>query len=391
MDYLPLQLSLAFIKSETRGYMLKNPIHAAHLASQLDPAWLKGLSEPPVLYGEEQERWAAVQQQGIPEYWHPYMNEYKDKSTNTTKDVIAGSNKPSTVRRVSHNDSVVAAQAKHGTASAASVGATNVEASAQGGTANESALATLMTAVPNSDASNSLFTADQPPTTASVAEESRLPKLTPPAPGNNCAPDATSKSLVVSSSRQIPLAETSQMDPTRETTESKQDTIQQQTDDNHRFDSMHAHEEQIKYLRRILFAKRSNKAASKTASTLKKHRKVADEETSPIIRLTSAQERLVWDERLRHAQVKVQLWMEHFRQSRNNYWTATASSKQQQPRPFGAMTHPEPLCCHICRGGGDGDDVMHCLDCAFVGCMSDEHSLKHYVLKNHTFGTRMFV
>jgi hypothetical protein len=74
-EYLPhiLDLELARAVKHPRGYLLANPVHSLHLSSQLEnsnPASSR-TKRPPTLYGEEQQRTAAMQMEGIVEYWCP--------------------------------------------------------------------------------------------------------------------------------------------------------------------------------------------------------------------------------------------------------------------------------------------------------------------------------
>jgi hypothetical protein len=73
---------------------LANPVHALHLSSQLDPSWLAGLKDAPILYGEEQERTMAMQTPGLPETYHPFMKKtpVAPLPTTTMKEAGGGGN-----------------------------------------------------------------------------------------------------------------------------------------------------------------------------------------------------------------------------------------------------------------------------------------------------------
>jgi len=74
-EHLPHLLDLELCKAEhhPRGWVVANPVHSMHLQSQLEdsvPAWVHD-KQPPVLYGEEQQRTMALNTEGIVEHWCP--------------------------------------------------------------------------------------------------------------------------------------------------------------------------------------------------------------------------------------------------------------------------------------------------------------------------------
>ncbi|KAL3920991.1 MAG: hypothetical protein SGILL_002988 [Bacillariaceae sp.] len=74
-EYLPHILDLELVRAvkHPRGYLVANPVHSLHLASQLEhsnPASARA-KPPPILYGEEQQRTMAMQTEGVVEYWCP--------------------------------------------------------------------------------------------------------------------------------------------------------------------------------------------------------------------------------------------------------------------------------------------------------------------------------
>jgi hypothetical protein len=75
-EYLPHILDLELCKAvhHPRGWVVANPVHSMHLASQLEessPNALMHAKQPPILYGEEQQRTIALHTEGIVEYWCP--------------------------------------------------------------------------------------------------------------------------------------------------------------------------------------------------------------------------------------------------------------------------------------------------------------------------------
>ena len=70
--FLPIELSLDLCAAATGGWMLKEPVHALHLASQ-EERWTG--RDAPALYGEEQERMQALQVTGFTEQWIPQTAE----------------------------------------------------------------------------------------------------------------------------------------------------------------------------------------------------------------------------------------------------------------------------------------------------------------------------
>lgn len=54
-------------------WILKEPVHALHLQSQLEQGCCLFSHDEPILYGEEQERWMAVCTEGFPETYHPWI------------------------------------------------------------------------------------------------------------------------------------------------------------------------------------------------------------------------------------------------------------------------------------------------------------------------------
>jgi hypothetical protein len=190
-----------------------------------------------------------------------------------------------------------------------------------------------------------------------------------------------------------------------------------------RFWSLHAQEDQIRILRRSFMAKRLPAVKKKTDKSSKK-RKASDSKHPNLVQLSAWKPTLsvkmtpdqesAWEDRFRQAKIKVELWMENFRLSRQAYWEEQRRSRQPAKlrSTFGSL-EPEQvgLSCQLCRlpqdrgwkcaqsGSGDlsGDDLMRCLECSFVGCAprsvapkSSQHILQHLLLSNHKFGTSSY-
>jgi hypothetical protein len=74
-EHLPnlLDLELCRAVHHPRGWLVANPVHAMHLQTQLEDSVsaMAHNKQPPVLYGEEQQRTMALNAEGIVEYWCP--------------------------------------------------------------------------------------------------------------------------------------------------------------------------------------------------------------------------------------------------------------------------------------------------------------------------------
>lgn len=162
-------------------------------------------------------------------------------------------------------------------------------------------------------------------------------------------------------------------------------------------------------------------AVKKKADKSSKKRKTADSKHVNLVQLSAWKPTLsvkmtpdqesAWEDRFRQAKIKVELWMEHFRLSRQAYWEEQRRARQPAKlRPIFGSLEAEQLgiSCQLCRlpqdrrwkcaqaGSSDlsGDDLMKCLECSFVGCApcsvapkSSQHILQHLLLSNHKFGT----
>jgi hypothetical protein len=187
-----------------------------------------------------------------------------------------------------------------------------------------------------------------------------------------------------------------------------------------RYWGLHAQEDQIRILRRGLMTKRLPAVKKKTDKSSKKRKTSEGKPVSlmqlsawkppPSIKMT-ADEELAWEDRFRQATIKVELWMEHFRLSRETYWDERRRSRRpaKTRSTFGSL-EPEQsnLSCQLCCLPPDrrwrcaqstshdlsGDELMQCLECSFVGCAptavapkSSQHILQHLLVSNHKFGT----
>ena len=83
LHFLPEKLNLEMMEVslpqpntgvKTTRFMMKNPIHALHLATQLDNGTWTVPEESALLYGDEQERQMAWLIPGISDPWHPWLN-----------------------------------------------------------------------------------------------------------------------------------------------------------------------------------------------------------------------------------------------------------------------------------------------------------------------------
>ena len=95
LSILPSTLDLTLIQSSSNHakWMVKDPIAALHLHSQLESSSSSAAAgvgvgssggcitttastsaEEPVLYGEEQERWMVACTEGFPDTWHPWIH-----------------------------------------------------------------------------------------------------------------------------------------------------------------------------------------------------------------------------------------------------------------------------------------------------------------------------
>ncbi|GKZ01139.1 hypothetical protein MPSEU_001065400 [Mayamaea pseudoterrestris] len=353
LEYLPHELDLSFAKSETRGWILQNPVHAMHLASQLDPTWLQSLEESPLLYGDEQERLLASTTEGIPKTWHP---------------------------------SIMNRQAL------------------QRGATFDNGMFTELANRPAPDA-----TMDTPILTKTPAQE---PTATPD--------DAATSSVVIEKQPEQTLSSSDE-----------------------RFKAILANEEHIRGIQSTLLASRAlkNPHGTRNGHCKKGGESVGARETdlstlpdtinpvkpsnslgefaandqqatqfiddnllnqlwTPPGRLFTQNDERAWNTKLLQAQTKVAVWLEHYKGARQGYYRnvcvqeqnrAAAQNKSFFHLDIDAGDNAKQSNCHQCQRYC-GDDLMHCLDCAFVGCyvsvddkVVSEHMMEHMVVENHNF------
>jgi hypothetical protein len=199
---------------------------------------------------------------------------------------------------------------------------------------------------------------------------------------------------------------------------------------------LQAQEDQIRLLRRSFMAKRlpasvPKKRSDKSSSSKKrksssgsggdgsKHVNLVQMSAwKPTLSVKmTPDEESAWEHRFRQAKIKVELWMEHYRLSRQAFWDEQRRIRQP-PKLRSTFGSLEPdltgVSCQLCRlpqdrgwkcgaqqpGKGasscdlSGDELMKCLECSFVGCaprsvapQSSQHILQHLLLSNHKFGT----
>jgi len=190
-----------------------------------------------------------------------------------------------------------------------------------------------------------------------------------------------------------------------------------------RYWGLHAEEDQIRILRRSLMAKRAPIVKKKATQSSKKRKnnegkpinlvQLSAWKSKPVVQLT-AEELAAWEEGYRKGKTQVELWMEHYRLSRELYWDEQRQSRRPQTSmaTFGSLepNASQVRSCQLCRSPQDkrvwrcgasghirrdfsGDDLMQCLECSFVGCApvcaasgSRQHILQHMLLSNHKFG-----
>lgn len=368
LDVLPEELDLTFAKSETRGWILRNPVHAMHLASQLEAEQehqqqqdnKQDHQQPPLLYGDEQERSLAITTQGIPETWHPYIQ----KDTSTT--AFATDWRLPAATETNQEDARFAAMY------AQEQEIRNVQAR----------LASKRTIpLPNNSAANSnkkripaaaaaatgRMVTPNPPPVVSSAIPLHPPVSNPLAPA---IPTSTT-SATYTGTVADPLAA-----PSTTATSTLQSSTQQ--------------------------PQQQQPAPVKPIPTVHPLAR-------PIIHMSQS-DQLAWDAKHTQAQQQVTKWLEQYKMARRAfYYQQTVSQKQQQqqgatttsksnssvPSSFfvaerQAFINQATLSCHVCQQQSNGDDdaMMQCLDCSFVGCSSQrKHMMEHMVLKHHNFGT----
>jgi hypothetical protein len=179
-------------------------------------------------------------------------------------------------------------------------------------------------------------------------------------------------------------------------------------------------EDRIRLIRSSLSSHRLNK---KNSDTKKKRKRETDYSKAPAIpgwrasapkELNPEQEE-DWQEAMVTARGKVERWMENYRLCRQSYWDEQQQTTTKQPPRSSFYLPQDPSeqmrCCQLCvsmprkdphwdvhspkkgRRLLTGDDLMQCLECAFVGCSpqsiardSRQHMLQHLLTSGHKFG-----
>lgn len=108
LEFLPLQLNLELAAAATGGWIWQHPVHALHLHSQ-EERWTG--REPPLLYGEEQERAQALQMRGFAGQWveDKYTDDWKDLHQMEAKAKVLADIKAASEARIAMENQLVAA------------------------------------------------------------------------------------------------------------------------------------------------------------------------------------------------------------------------------------------------------------------------------------------
>eukprot|EP00980_Cylindrotheca_fusiformis_P016701 scaffold5024_cov136-Cylindrotheca_fusiformis.AAC.30 len=81
-EYLPHILNSELCRTMDNRWIIANPIHSLHLASQLDDVQhANSWKQPPLLFGDEEQRTTVLKSQGIAEVWSPldgYSSSFQD-------------------------------------------------------------------------------------------------------------------------------------------------------------------------------------------------------------------------------------------------------------------------------------------------------------------------
>ena len=371
LEYLPDQLDLTFAKSQTRGWMLRNPIHAMHLASQLDPVWLQSLEDPPVLYGDEQERLEAITMEGIPETWHPWTRRtFEDNPMQEEQPCVKEPQKEETTTSsmpAASTDAPQATELPHPEpSSVASASVSEVEPATEvTTTTTESGLSDERLMAMNAQEEHIYSIQDTLLGRRTLSSSSLLGNGT-----NKKRKEASSTITAGLNSDIVPSS------------------------------SLSAHS-----------GPASGAGLPVTAATLvptspltHKNGTVAVKErpwAQPIVHFTRADEQ-AWEYKLKIAQDKVTTWLQMYKNARKSFYAEASSAKRgtqgtTRLKPFFGSDSVDfkHAACQSCRKYS-GDDLMQCLECSFVGCyvtkddeqdVISEHMMEHLVVKNHNFGT----
>ena len=365
LEYLPEQLDLTFAKSETRGRMLRNPIHAMHLASQLDPVWLQSLEDPPVLYGEEQEKLEAITKEGISETWHPWMRRTVEDESIQEQQLRETTTAPKQDTQIPMVSDETVQSTQPPSPEPASVPSASI-----------SQVEPPLTATADSTLSEDRFM-------AMYAQEEHIYKVQDSLLGRRTVSASSLVGTGVNKKRKETFSTTTAAGATSDTGQSSS------------FSAAGAGQ---------AFTA-ANGAAAPTAPKKGTSSMTDRPWARPIVHFTRADEQ-AWEYKLKVAQDKVTMWLEQYKHARRSFYAEGGCHKigtrgMTRLKPFFGSDSADSgqAACQSCQtnsSGYCGDDLMQCLECSFVGCyvtenddeeVISEHMMEHLVVKNHNFGT----
>jgi ubiquitin carboxyl-terminal hydrolase 22/27/51 len=336
--WLPHILSLSTLPSEDLDtYVVENPVHALHLASQLDE------NTSAILYGEEQKRAESVWNSSgimdvfIPTQLQPIHQHYCTKELKKNKETIKG--------RENVNEDIHPVPA-----------------------AEEAAAGTSQSRAAGSLAFQQLLT----PTVA------HAPPLGQPAITPSMTTVQPSEFLLAAGPNITISAEQSIVGANPAAVATPEESHYELTDD--RFHGLRRAENQILLQRRNLLPKRDKRSKKKS-----KQKRVYEK---PMMLATSSTvvDSKKWQDEAHRAKHVVEQWIHHFRGARREYWRHP-STHHSRNRFFGALEEESEQngCCGLIR-----DDLMKCLECGFKGCAphslspkSNQHIIMHMLTSNH--------
>ena len=437
-EYFPHLLDLELCKANhhPRGWVVANPVHSLHVTSQLEDAspasqhW----KQPPILYGEEQQRTIALNTEGIVEYWCPldgYSAVIHDDTALEKMEHLPTVHK----QKPSHPPYLGPATRQGTTAHSSSSTSKNPHSkqhppkpkpadkvpslvdsltvkTAEGSNEASTNTAATPNAVPSSTADSaggSPIKIDQPP----VVPSSPAAALPVPPKSGSASEKAESPPVEVTSSGSAIAASSGQAEP--------------ETFPDADFNHLRLEEDRIRLIRRSLSSHRLEQKKKIDPKT-KKRKRVADLKSSPGIpgwrpsdpkELSNEQED-EWKDALVSAREKVERWMNNYRLSRQSYWDEKLSKEEDHRNKKARSSFYLPVdpadsarCCVVCKnkktdrcwdGKGaqklsfrrmEGDSLMQCLECSLIACSpqsinphSRQHMLQHLLVSGHKFGKK---
>lgn len=430
-ESLPYILSLELAQSATapNHWMLQNPVHALHLATQFrGTEEFRALRDMPMLYGEEQERRTVLQMRGFTDVHHPYTHDWNElhqheKDSEETLAEAAAVVVPEGVPPGEHSTEEVLPEGSMGPPMprmATSTVINSAEVMETGETVVISA-----EPMPTEDSSDpivpvkpeSSLKMPQPPAT-DIVPELPTPQETihEPVQSEQVESVSAEPQPEVVESTNVEAIDTVKTDPAAELSSSTADiaassVVEVPEDkapeapetpvltyksperllDENRYWNLHTQESHIEKLRNAFLAKRMGDALSS-----KKKRK-ADSKPMALQYMMAWRDHRPYLHKIHDtaaykaeqdgARRRANLWMEHYRQSRMAYWQRRRKSKAAV---FGAIeddisSFPGRKC-HECY---TEDGLMQCLQCSVTACGPDrlQHMMNHNLESNHNFGT----